>query len=313
MAALAPLCAAALCAAAPGPARAFDPAVMESAVSVLPLRPAAARARMAEPEGSGVAVFAGGYIATADHVLDAAGEVDVRLHSGRRLPARIIGRHGPSDIALIKIDADLPVRPVNYAPALGAPVCAVGNPFGAGLSVSCGVVSALRRTGMGFNPFEDFIQTDAAVNPGASGGGLFDAAGAFTGMTAAVFTPPDHDVQTGVNFAASAALVMRVAEDLRRHGAVRRAVSGLVTGPLDAGSGGGSGPGALIRRVNKNSPAERAGLAPGGVITAAGGRAVRKPADVTSAVFLRRPGDTIVFTVRRGAGAAEDVPVTLGP
>lgn len=278
---------------------------MESAVSVLPHRPPGALAE--EPEGSGVAVFAGGYIATADHVLDGAENITVRLYDGRRFSARVIGRHRPSDIALLKIDADPPVRPVNTAPKLGEPVCAVGNPFGLGLSVSCGVVSAVNRAGMGFNPFEDFIQTDAAVNPGASGGGLFDASGALAGMTSAIFTPENEDVEIGVGFAASAALLMRVTEDLRDYGAVRRAVSGLVAGPWD-------GPGAAVRRVNKNSPAARAGLAPGDIITAADGRAVRKPADITSAVFLRRPGEAVVFSVLRGGdGPAETVTLTLGP
>ena len=148
------------------------------------------------------------------------------------LAAEIIGRDPLTDIALLKIDMDLPLLIPGPEPALGDKVCALGNPSGLGLSLSCGVVSALHRTGTGFNPMEDFIQTDAAVNPGGSGGALLDGDDRLVGLVSAIFTK-DSDANIGVNFAASHALVMRVTEDLAAHGRVIRGKSGLRVEDLD--------------------------------------------------------------------------------
>jgi S1-C subfamily serine protease len=292
----------------PPPASAFDTSAVASVVSVLPAwpDPAVAEGRPRDPEGSGVAVFENGYIATADHVIGRAATVDVRLGDGRRLPATVIGRDPPSDVALLKIDEPLPVPPVNRTPVLGSPVCAVGNPFGLGLSISCGVVSALHRTGTGFNPFEDFIQTDAAVNPGGSGGGLFDADGRLIGMTSAIFTT-QSDGDIGVNFAASIALVLRVAEDLRDHGRVLRARSGMTVTDIDDDARRLTS-GVRVSRIQDGSGADNGGIAVGDIVTHVGDRAVHAPSDVTSAVFLNRRGDTItVDVVRNGASLSADI------
>ena len=152
-----------------GPAAAFPAEVLQSVVSVLPDWPSDVPFPE-RPEGSGTVVLPGGYIATNLHVLGRATAVNVRLHDGRVLPAEIVGGDPPTDIALLKIALDLPLLVPGPEPAFGDRVCALGNPFGLGLSLSCGVVSATRRTGTGFNPIEDFIQTDTAVNPGGSGG-----------------------------------------------------------------------------------------------------------------------------------------------
>ena len=193
------------------------------------------------------------------------------------LPADIVGRDPLTDIALLKIDLDLPLLAPGPEPALGDKVCALGNPFGLGLSLSCGVVSALHRTGAGFNPMEDFIQTDAAVNPGGSGGALLDGEGRLVGLVSAIFTM-DSDANIGVNFVASHALVVHVAEDLDDHERATLA-------------------GARITRAA--GPAETAGLVPGDIITTVAGRPIHQASDITSALHLHRPGDAIAVSYSR--------------
>ncbi|MGI9384616.1 MAG: S1C family serine protease, partial [Methyloligellaceae bacterium] len=152
-------------------AQALD-AVRGSVVSVLPTWPPDVK-RSEEPEGSGVAVLDGATVVTALHIVDRATSIRIRTAKGRIVPAKLVGLDRATDIAILSIDTPLP--PLSLAsedPALGQPVCAVGNAFGLGLSVTCGVVSGVHRAGMGFNVIEDFVQTDAAVNPGASGGAL---------------------------------------------------------------------------------------------------------------------------------------------
>ena len=273
-----------------GPATAFDPSTLESVVSVLPDWPSG-QPLPERPEGSGVAILAGGYIATNGHVLGDAKSLRVRLADGRILAAEIVGVDRLTDIALIKAPVELPLREIAPPPPLGAPVCAIGNPFGLGLSVTCGVVSAVHRTGTGFNPIEDFIQTDATVNPGASGGALVDADGRLVGMISAIFTK-GADADIGVNFAASMRLVMRVVEDLAAHGRVIRAKSGLRVADLDEAQRA-TLVGARIVRVDPGGSADAAGLAAGDVITAIGSRAIRRASDVTSALHMHRPGDRV--------------------
>lgn len=156
-------------------ARAAEPplaAALCSVVSVLPQWPAN-RTRLDEPEGSGVVVGRHGVVITALHVVNSALSIRVRTNQGRLLPARLRARDKATDVALLDV-AGLEAAPLVFStePEIGAPVCAIGNAFGLGVSVSCGVVSATRRAGIGFNSVEDFLQTDAAVNPGASGGAL---------------------------------------------------------------------------------------------------------------------------------------------
>ena len=282
---------------AAAPAFAFPAEVLESVVSVLPDWPAG-EALPERPEGSGVAVLAGGYIATNLHVLGRAATVKVRLHDGRVLPAEIVGRDPLTDIALLRAPLDLPLLAAGPEPALGEKVCALGNPFGLGLSLSCGVVSALHRTGTGFNAIEDFIQTDAAVNPGGSGGALLDAEGRLVGLVSAIFTKAS-DANIGVNFAASRALLMRVVEDLAAHGRVIRGKSGLRVADLEDDERA-----TLVgaRITHASGAAEAAGLAPGDVIATIAGRAIRRASDVTSALHLHRPGEPIKITYSRGGG-----------
>ena len=176
--------------------------VMQSVVSVLPRVPQSKR-NNDEPEGSGVVVFDGRYVVTALHVVKHAREVVIRSLDGEIMRAEILGRDKATDLALLEIAKAL--KPVRFGrdPEVGSQVCAIGNAFGLGLSLSCGMVSAIHRTGTGFNPVEDFVQTDAAVNPGYSGGALVNRGGELVGMLSAIFTKSGEG-SIGVNFAVSA-------------------------------------------------------------------------------------------------------------
>ncbi len=291
------LCALILISAPTEKAGAFEPRVLDSVVSLLPDWPAS-QALPKAPEGSAVAIFSGGYLATNAHVLGAAKTAQIRLHDGRLVAAEIIGRDGATDLALIKAPIDLPVLTKAPEPGLGAPVCSVGNQFGLGLSVTCGVVSAVRRTGVGFNPIEDFIQTDAVVNPGGSGGALVDEQGRLIGLVSAIFTK-GSDSNIGVNFATSSALLFRILEDLRDYGKVERVKSGLQVRSLTPEQKRLYS-GARVIHVKDNSAASGAGLMAEDILTGIGDRPVRKPSDVSSALQLHRPGQSIAIRFLRG-------------
>ena len=307
------LVAAGLWLAAP-PALAFDAKVLDSVVSVLPLWPGQERGGQPQlppgtaPEGTATAIRDGGYLVTALHVVARATAITVRLPDGREIPAELIGRDPATDLAVLKVAAELPPLPEAPEPALGAPVCAVGNQFGLDLSVTCGVVSALHRSGTGFNPIEDFVQTDASVNPGASGGPLVDAQGRLVGVLSAIFTK-DADADIGINFAASVALVRRVTDDLIDHGRVIRARSGLRVVDLELAERTRL-VGARVLSVVPGGAAEAAGLAAGDVILRVGARRIRRASDVVSALQLYRPGERVALSVMR-TGAERELEVEL--
>ena len=287
----------------------FSPEIMKSVVSLLPEWPGA-ESRPKEPEGTAVAVFPGGYLATNDHVIGRAKKIKVRLNNGRIFAAEIVGRDAMTDIALIKVPIDLPVASLGPEPALGDRVCAIGNLFGLGLSVTCGVASALHRTGTGFNEIEDFIQTDAVVNPGGSGGALVDGDGRLIGLVSAIFTK-DTDANIGVNFASSMKLVLRVVRDLKDHGRVIRGMPGLSVRDLSEDELEATG-GAAIDRISRGGPAFEAGLQVGDIITAVGARPVRRASDLPSALYMFRPGDSVDITFIRG-GTRKTVTFTMAP
>ena len=268
----------------------FNSRVLKSVVSLLPEWPDSNK-NFKEPEATAIAILPGGYLATNDHVIRQANSIKVKLNDGRVLPSKIIGRDFLTDIALIKIPLDIPILPLRNIIALGEDVCVIGNQFGLGLSVTCGVVSALHRTGTGFNPIEDFIQTDAVVNPGASGGALVDRKGNLVGLVSAIFTK-NSDANIGVNFASSIKLVMRVVRELREKGRVIRGNPGFKVRNLSRDERR-TFVGALITHVSKKGPAKDSDLRVGDIIFKIGDRNITRSSDIPSALHMVRAGISI--------------------
>ena len=295
------------------PAQALPAGTLESVVSVLPVWPgrpqggAGGRPGVA-PEGSGV-VLKPGLVATAWHAVEPARRIDVRLSDGRILPARLVAKDAASDIALLRVDARL--RPIGTAPAprLAEPVCAIANAYGLGLSVTCGVVSALNVTDAGFNAVEDFVQTDAAANPGSSGGALVDRQGRLVGMMSAIFASAG-DTDIGINFAVSTELLMRVVEALLADGRVAYPAPGWKLAaagrdrPVEVAA-------PVVGAVGEGGPADRAGIRPGDAILKIGQRRVRTPRDAIAAfAVIRDPGAPVDIALLRG-GRQRVVPLSF--
>lgn len=253
-----------------------------SVVRVLPQWPGRPP-RPEEPEGSGVVIGDGRTILTAAHVIGDAKAVLVETETA--VLSALISRSDPAtDLALLVVETPLPAIALGDAPAAGDDVCAIGNAFGLGASVACGIVSASGRSGVGFNPIEDFLQTDAAVNPGMSGGALIDGSGRLVGLLSAIFTK-QSDANIGVNFAVSAALLRAALTRFEKPGAVAWPKLGIAAERVPAP--GATGPvGAAVTAVSAGSRAESAGLAPGDIVVEAGGRAVAGPADIVAAMAL---------------------------
>ena len=270
------------------PAHALSADTLKSVVSVLPVWPGRTQAGAGgspgvAPEGSGV-VLQPGLVATAWHVVKPAKRIDIRLADGRILPAQLIAKDAASDIAVLGVEVEL--VPIGIAPALqlAQPVCAVGNAYGLGLSVTCGVVSALNVSDAGFNPVEDFVQTDAAANPGVSGGALVDAEGRLVGMMSAIFAS-EGDTNIGVNFATSTELLLRVVEALISDGEVQYPSPGwrLEAAGRDQLTTVAA---PVISEVSDDGPAAMAGIEPGDVILKIGARRVRTPRDALAALAV---------------------------
>jgi S1-C subfamily serine protease len=282
-----------------------DAAVLERAraavVAVLPDWPEG-RANAKEPEGSAVAIGDGSMLLTADHVLGAARSVRLRFPDGRVVAAEIAFRDAPTDLALLRAPVELAPLEFGAEPPLGAPVCALGNAFGLGISLSCGVVSATARGGVGFNAVEDFIQTDAAVNPGASGGALVDGEGRLVGVLSAIFTK-SGDGDIGVNFAVSAALARRVVEATAVSESPRRSLGARLR-PTRPGPQKG---GLEVVSLEAGGAAQRAGLLPGDVILSIDGVPAIKLAGFRGR--LERSDARGVLAVRR---AESELQVELG-
>jgi serine protease Do len=220
--------------------------------------------------GSGVVITADGYVLTNNHVVEDADDVRVSIgESNKRYVAKVVGRDSLTDIAVLKIDATN-LTPATFGDSdqlqVGDVVLAIGNPFGVGQSVSRGIVSALSR-GVGIGPFEDFIQTDAAINPGNSGGALLDVEGRVVGINSAILSRSGGFA--GVGFAIPINLVRSVAEQIVNTGRVDRGFLGVAPQDLteELTSQFGADKGALISQVTEDSPASRAGLKAGDVIT----------------------------------------------
>ena len=256
----------------------------QSVVSLLPNWPAGF-SRNEEPEGSGIVLLDGKLIATADHVLGPAKSARIRTFNGEVLDAQIVMRDSHTDIAFLRVEKQLPAVKFSNQYSFGDVSCAIGNSFGLDLSLTCGVISAMNVSGVGFNRIEDFIQTDASVNPGMSGGALVDENGRLIGMLSAIFTR-QSDANIGVNFAVSAELLRQVLDDFEDDGIVSHRRLGVVMRPNKPGEGGSAFVGLETVRVEPDSPEAQAGLKAGDVIIHANGRRIKRAGAYVAAVAL---------------------------
>ncbi len=266
--------------------------------------------------GSGFIVDSQGYVVTNNHVVAEATEISVILHDERTLPATVIGRDPKTDLALLKIDADTPLPAVEFgdsdAAQVGDWVLAIGNPFGLGGTVTAGIVSARARN-INAGPFDDFIQTDAPINRGNSGGPLFDMNGKVIGVNTAIYSPTGGSV--GIGFAISAALAEPIVDQLKEHGRPIRGWLGVqiqgVTEDLADGLGLDSAAGALVAEVVPESPAAAAGFQPGDVIVGFDGQEIDRVRTLPRAVANTPVGSRVDVTVIRD-GHAKTMSVRIG-
>ncbi|MFZ4125401.1 MAG: DegQ family serine endoprotease [Rickettsiales bacterium] len=229
--------------------------------------------------GSGFVIDASGYIVTNNHVVAQADEVTITFHDDTKLKAKIIGTDAKTDLALLKVEAPKPLTYVNFGDSdalkVGDWVIAVGNPFGLGGSVSAGIVSARGRN-INAGPFDDFIQTDAAINRGNSGGPLFDTKGDVVGINSAIFSPTGGSV--GIGFAVPSSMAKSIIEQLRKNGSIKRGWLGVkiqeVTDEVADSIGLDKARGALVLEVSPDGPAKNSGIQAGDVIVKFNGEEV---------------------------------------
>ena len=260
--------------------------------------------------GSGVIISVDGYIVTNNHVVDGADELTVTLNEGQKeYSARIIGADKTTDLALIKIDAkNLPAIVIANSDdvRVGEWVLAVGNPLGLNNTVTAGIISAKART-LGANGVESFIQTDAAINQGNSGGALVNTRGELVGINAMLASPTGSNI--GYGFAIPTAIMKKVVDDLKQYGNVQRAMIGIqgtdVKNYVDAEKEKdkevdlGTMEGIYVAKVIEDGAAEAAGLKDGDVITAVDGQKVTKFGELQGILAKKRPGDKVTITYLR--------------
>ena len=267
--------------------------------------------------GSGVIVSADGYILTNHHVIDGAEQIKVDLNDNRSLDAKLVGSDPPSDLAVLKIDAtNLPVLPLGDSERVrvGDVVLAIGNPLGIGQTVTMGIISAKsRQTGLSDGSFEDFLQTDAPINQGNSGGALVSTNSELVGINSQILSPSGGSI--GIGFAIPSNMARRVMEQLIQTGKVRRGQLGVlaqkVTTDVAAKLGLKEAKGVVVAQVQAGSAAERAGLRQGDVITSLNGVEVNDPNTFRNAVASTQPGAEVTMTVMRN-GREQQVRATLG-
>ncbi len=254
-------------------------------------------------QGSGFIISADGYAVTNNHVVDHAAEVEVTLDDGRTLPAKIIGTDKRTDLALIKITDGNNLPHVEWAsaqPRVGDWVIAVGNPFGLGGTVTAGIVSARGRD-IGAGPYDDFLQIDAPVNRGNSGGPAFDGHGGVVGVNTAIYSPSGGSV--GIGFAIPAEVAKDVVAALKDKGVVSRGWIGVqiqpVTQEIADALGLKSTKGALIAQPQKGAPAEAAGLKSGDVVVGLDGEKIDSPRELARKIAALGPGKTVELTYLR--------------
>jgi len=263
--------------------------------------------------GSGVVVSAGGYVLTNHHVVEGADEIEVALHDGKKLLAKVVGTDPETDLAVLRVSAEnLPAISFGSSEALrvGDVVLAIGNPFNLGHTVTSGIVSALGRSGLGMATFENFIQTDAAINPGNSGGALIDAGGNLIGINTLIISQTGS--AGGIGFAIPVSTAKAVLEQIIKTGVVTRGWIGVelrdVT-PLDAASLQlGASRGALIAVVLRGGPADKAGVRPGDVAVEVQGKPVADATTMLNVIAALVPGEPAKVKLKR---QGKDVEATV--
>jgi serine protease DegQ len=254
--------------------------------------------------GSGVIVSGDGYILTNYHVVEGADEIEVGLADGRKAAASIVGTDPETDLAVIRIKLDkLPVIVLGNPDGarVGDVVLAIGNPFGVGQTVTLGIISALGRNNLHINHFENFIQTDAAINFGNSGGALVDTRGNLLGINSAIYSQTGGSV--GIGFAIPVSTAKSVLEAIVKSGQVVRGWIGIesqdITPELADSFGLGRDHGAIIAGVVRGGPADRAGMRPGDILVAVQGRKVANTSDMLNLIADLPPGGKAQMTVMR--------------
>ncbi|MGH8016975.1 MAG: Do family serine endopeptidase [Opitutaceae bacterium] len=274
--------------------------------------------RVQQGVGSGVVVTADGYILTNNHVVEGSDAIKVSLPDGRELDAKIVGADPRTDVAVVKVEAeDLPFATLADSDKLrvGDVVFAVGNPLGIGQTTTMGIVSATGRSNLRLidEGYENFIQTDASINLGNSGGALVDAQGRVVGINTAIISTSRGNI--GIGFAIPVNLASTIMRSLIETGAVARGFLGVSLQDLDAGLAEAFGvegaKGAIVKEISPDSPAEKAGLRQGDVITGLDGRSVDNSTDLRLAVSQMIPGTSVSVSVIRD-GEAMEIPVELG-
>ena len=247
--------------------------------------------------GSGVIVSPDGYILTNHHVIESADEIQVTLHDGRTLLAKVVGSDPETDLAVLKINAtNLPA--ITFARSdlarVGDVVLAIGDPFGVGQTVTMGIISALERSHLGIDIFEDFIQTDAAINPGNSGGALVNTNGDLIGINSAIYSRTGGS--QGIGFAIPSNLAAKIMRQIIEHGEVIRGWMGVevqdLTPELAQSYQLQNTRGALIAGVLRGGPADRVGIQPGDILLSVDSQTVTDSAALLNQIAALKPGQT---------------------